>query len=289
MKRKNLFVSCGRALLFSLILLGFGVTKSQAQVSYYAGISGGPQYTFLVSNMGEYNPRVGFFGGLTQEIQFGQMFSVQLDAFYSQKGANREHKDSLAGFYDQIRHINIKRTEKLNYAEGQLLFKLNLPIGRERIIPYERPGKTAAVTIFAGPYFGYLLNYSSTGYSDTAAVALANPDSVLFTSRDNASYDFDSYRKVKRVDPLFGTDLGIVLGAGMNFLVGERGMFAFDLRYSRGIASIDNNAYSRRRLDISDVNNPRFRTTNAEVFNQAIALNIGFKYRLLGRGINRNF
>ena len=303
MNGKKALAMCGRTLLTALLILGFKAT-GLAQTTYNIGVIGGGQYTNMSwdgpSSVTMYTPgttyktwtgRFSYLAGLTQELRFGDYFSVQLDAMYSDRGAWHVNSDST-DYIDRVAYHHSSRDESFQYVDGHLLFKFNIPIGYERVVPYDRPGKRAFLSVYAGPYFGYLMGYTSTGYSDTLEIAKVNRDSIVRSSVDRTTYTTSNFNnKVRKQDPVLKTDIGITVGAGINFLIGEGGTFGIDFRYSTGLGSIDNFMYGTKVVSKSD--DP---TQQAVVYNYANVKHSGifqvllsYKIRLIGAGPNRYF
>jgi hypothetical protein len=310
MKGKKVLDLCGRTLLTALIIMGFNAAAN-AQATYHIGIIGGGQYvnmswdgpkTVKVFDTTKAGPtfkawtgKLSYEVGLTQELRLSENFSIQLDAMYSDRGAWHVNSDSSTDYYDKVIYHHSSRQEDFQYIDGHLLFKFNIPLGFERIIPYDRPGKRAFLSLYAGPYFSYLLNYTSTGFSDTLSVfkgANNNRDSVIGAQIDRTTYTKSNFNnKYRKMDPVLSTDLGITVGAGINFLVGESGTFAFDFRYSTGLGNIDNFMYGKRNVSRND--DPG---QTSLVYNYAnvkhtpmLQFLVSYKIKLLGRGPNTYF
>jgi hypothetical protein len=281
----------GKIACFLLILTGLITQKANAQVSYNLGLDVAPQLSFMSSNVGTYSSGIGFQGGITEELRFDDVFSLEWDAFYRESSVSRNYADSITGYYNVTKVFNISRTEQLTYFDGTVLFKFNIPLGYDRVVPYDRPGKRSFLSFFIGPYFGTNLSYSSTGSTDTTIYLKNRRDSGYVKSNDNTAYTKSTFASGHfGQNPILSTDVGITVGAGIYFLVGERGTFNIDIRYSHSFGSIDNMAYGTRQVQING--DP---TTDQIVYNyaqaqlEALQLHIGYRWRLIGKGQNRNF
>ena len=307
MNGKKALAMGSKALLIALVILGLKPTAS-AQTTWNVGIIGGGQYTTMswdgpktvkmydTSKTGPsfnaWSGKYSYLAGITQELRFGDYFSIQLDAMYSDRGAWHINSDSSADYGDRVAYHHSSRDEDFQYLDGHLLFKFNIPVGYERVVPYDRPGKRVFISIYGGPYFSYLMGYTSTGYSDTLEVAKANRDSIVRSSVDRNTYTVSSFNnKIRKQDPVLKTDIGITVGAGINFLVGEGGTFGLDFRYSTGLGSIDNFMYGNKVVSKSD--DP---SQQAVVYNSPSVKHTGmfqvllsYKIKLAGRGPNRYF
>ena len=307
MNGKKALAMCGKTLLTALLILGLKATTF-AQTTWNVGIIGGGQYVNMswdgpktvkmydTSKAGAsykaWTGRFSYEAGITQELRFGDYFSMQLDLMYSDRGAWHVNSDSSTNYYDRVIYHHSSRDESFQYADGHLLFKFNLPIGYERIVPYDRPGKRVFLSIYGGPYMSYLLGYTSTGYSDTLEIARVNRDSIVRSSVDRTTYTFSNFNnKVRKQDPVLKTDIGVTFGVGINFLIGDGGTFGIDFRYSTGLGSIDNFMYGTKGVSQND--DP---SKQAVVYNYANVMHSGmwqallsYKVKLAGAGKNRNF
>ncbi len=293
MKGIKQMISTGRALVLATVLSLVGTLTAQAQVDYHLGVIGGAQYTNLVADRGKFTGKVGFVGGISNEFRIGesQAFSIQADILYSMKNADRIYKDSVDGYYDRVVNLNINRYEHLNYVDLHLLFKYNLFLGYDRIIPYDRPGKRVFLSFYAGPQFGYLVNYKSGGYVDsTYSVKIQRDSSIQPPRRNRTIYDFNSFKAATGYAPVLKTDIGVTVGTGVNFLVGDRATISLDARYTYGIGTIDYFAYSQKVV-VQDENpaNSHIEYRQNTVAWSTFSGMLGIKFRIVGKGPNRNF
>lgn len=306
MNGKKVIAMLGRTLLTAMIIFGL-TTTTTAQSTYHVGVMLGGQYTNMswdgpttvkmYDNTTKYNTWIGKYSyqmGLAQELRLTEFVSVELDAMYSDRGAWHTNSDSTE-FYDRVSFHHSSRDEDFKYLDGHLLFKINIPFGFERIVPYDRPGKRAFISVYGGPYFGYLMSYTSTGYSDTLTIYRQNRDSIITkgTGIDRTTYTKANFNNsIRKRDPVLPMDIGATFGVGVNFLVGESGTFGLDFRYSMGMGTtIDNFMYGNRSINKADdpgANSVVYNYANVKHSNMFQFL-ISYKIKLLGRGPNTYF
>jgi opacity protein-like surface antigen len=297
MKLANLFLSI---LAGCFILIG-STNSLQAQTSYHLGIGAGLQSAKLNAERGEYNSIIGFHAGLINEFRFSDKFSIQADLFYSQKGGDRvisskKFEDSIVGYADNKEFWNIKQEDfRITYVDAHILFKYNIYFGYDRIIPYDRPGKRVFLSVYGGPMIGYLTGFKRTAKADTTFIVKIAEDTIRQAELDlrnsigkTKEDDFETFKSSRGYDPILKTDLGITLGAGLNFLVGERMTVNFDIRYTHGLGTIDNIAFSQKVAIDEDINS-RTQLEQTQVNNRLIAFSTGVRWRVIGKGPNRNF
>jgi hypothetical protein len=141
--------------------------------------------------------KVGFGGGVFVTYKFAEQFAIQPEFLYVQKGVKYD-----SGSY--------KFTVKVDYIEVPVYLTF-LPKVQGKIQP----------TIFAGPYFGFLMSAKgkTEGYPDAA---------------DNVEQDVkDSTKKV---------DVGISFGAGFGYKINPKGELFLNVRYDLGMTKIDDHA-----------------------------------------------
>lgn len=210
----------------------FTVRTAKAQASFHLGGTVGPQYTTITSDYGTYNGIIGLQGGLSSELRFGANFSTQLDLVASLAGAERSYYDSLIapGYYKTYTIYNT--TDRLMYTQAHLLFKFNIPLTGERIIPYDLPNNNpTSISIYAGPYFGYLLSANRTGNVQTLTYD-ANNDKVMDVTSSSALTSAE-------LDGIYKMDVGLTGGLGINFGLTDKTTLSVDVRASKGFSPID--------------------------------------------------
>lgn len=199
--------------ILSIAVLFFTVNTS-AQIQF--GLKAGVNISNLNgSDAGDLDSRTGFLGGGFVTFDFGGMFSLQPEAFYSMKGA--KGTDVLDG-------QSVTATLKLDYIEIPVLIKLNIPLAGASPV---RP------SIFAGPAFDIkvaskvevesggqsasadLENVSSTDFGLVFGGALGFDVSghelgldvrytLGFTTIDDSGYDADIKNGVISIAAYFG-------------------------------------------------------------------------------------
>ncbi|MCX6351706.1 MAG: outer membrane beta-barrel protein [Bacteroidetes bacterium] len=285
----------GKAGMFALSLFLISATSINAQTSYHIGFVGGPQFTMLSSDRGTYTGKIGYYGGLTNEFRMGEKLSFEIDGLYSIRGGDAAYKDSIPGFYDHYVKYKVARSFTTTYFDIHALLKYNIMLGHERIIPYDRPGKTTFISLYAGPYYGSLMGFSSVGKTDTTYTYKINPDSQFSAPRsDKRTFSStDAWKKTrgnKLYDPILSTDVGIAFGAGMYFMVGDRGTLHVDVRGQWGLGTIDNDAFGHKSVEQNDdPTQVRIVYNYANISHIAVQLGVGASVRLFGKGPNRNF
>lgn len=294
MKRLKFATTSCKVILACLLMSVTGIVSVNAQAAFHFGFGAGVQFTNLNSDIGTYNMQTGFHGGIVNEIRFNDHFSTELDIFYSTKGAQKAYTETTTGFLDgSTQKYTFNRSEALTYVDGHLLFKWNIPLGYDRVIPYDRPGKRVFLSLYAGPQFGYLIGYKSTGYTDTTKIPVDPTDTLtpITKTRNKGDYDNATYKSQKGSDGILKTDIGLTVGAGIYFLMGDRATLSFDVRYTQGFGSIDGIAYSKRvvNIDQSDIRNSSIQYKQAQINSMVIATTVGIRWRIIGAGPNRNF
>jgi hypothetical protein len=272
MKGKTTMRKLAGMMMAALMTLGVQTAKAQSPTFHLGGMLV-PQFTNFTSNIGTYSGAIGFQGGLAAELRFTPNFSAEMDLLYSMHNVNRAYIDSViaTGYYSLYNTYNT--VEHANYLQVPLLLKLNIPLTGKRIIPYDAPNNNpTSISIFAGPHFSYLLNYSRTGTINVTMIdqvsgeALSNQTSVAtMTPKD--------------LEGVYKIDFGITAGVGVNFGIGEKSTLSFEGRFSKGFNPLDKGyfgTYTYALVDGVDWLN----YTYAQIYNTQLGLAIVFKGQL---------
>jgi len=142
--------------------------------------------------------RQGFVGGVMLKYEVNDLFSIQPELLFSQKGVHTDEDGD--DFHDKL----------LNYIELPVMGKFIA--GKDFFNFY----------INAGPYTAFLVS-GKTSYSKT--VVQGGADVVL---SDESPIDFSEDTKQNRID------FGLSLGLGFEFEVGRNGRIITDLRWDIG-------------------------------------------------------
>lgn len=127
-----------KKLLMLVLAIGFASFGAQAQT---VGVKGGLSVANLSTNDGEVNDknsRLGFTGGLFLNAPIGEVFALQPEILYTQKGAKYEV-------------IGIDVDTRSSYLEVPVLFQVTI------LDPFY---------FYAGPQFSYLLDVKTTYNGD---------------------------------------------------------------------------------------------------------------------------
>ena len=131
-------------------MIAFGFNDAQAQDTRF-GLKGGlTMYSMETSVMGfseTSDNKLGFTGGLFVEKPFSDMFSLQFEALYVQKGG--DDSDEVIG----------DGTLTLSYVDVPVLLKVNIPLDGD-ISPF----------IYGGGFAGYLIDATAEGNGESMDV-----------------------------------------------------------------------------------------------------------------------
>jgi len=126
MLRRSLWV-----VVAGLFVASLAVPQASAQ-GIKLGVKGGVNIADIggkdADSLGSTKTKAGFVGGVFAEIMIGDMFAIQPEVLYSQKGIKVEDVGATAKF-------------KLDYIEVPVLFKVNIPIEGSKVRP----------SVYAGP------------------------------------------------------------------------------------------------------------------------------------------
>lgn len=233
----------------------------------------------MSSNVGKYDGKIGFNGGLAQEFRFGPNFSLELDNVISMAGGKRHYLDSLALYNGNTVMFNYNNSEDFMFIDNMLLVHYNLVLDGPIILPYDFEGPPHTwISIFAGPSYNMLMGYNRTGTS-TSWQRNDNGDTVAAAQRINYKPDNIDADKEKYIAK---DEIGLVLGAGINFRIGKKNTLSFDARYHKGMTSMDKGYYGYYYIDPVRSAEEGLLYKYADIFNSAISLNIGYKWRIAG-------
>lgn len=133
-----------KKILFIVLLIGFlsvSVNESYAQESHF-GIKGGAAAYQLTSEFGDFETttdrKIGFEAGIFGDFAISNIFSIQAEAVYVQKGG----EESVDTFGNS--------SSTLSYVDVPLLLKIHAPL-QGAVKPY----------IYGGGYAGYLIEATS--------------------------------------------------------------------------------------------------------------------------------
>lgn len=218
--------------LILVILLFIGYNSYAQQTS--AGPKLGANFSNL-SNAGNSKTLTGLNLGGFFVYSFVENFGVSIDLLYSGEGA--KYTDS----YTENNVITTSdNTLRLNYIRVPLLANVFFGSWGDRLRP----------KISFGPNFGFLAsvkNKSEVTIIDGASITKTNTET---TSKDGFS----------------GFDLSALIGAGLNYRVGERTWLNLDARYSIGA---------------TDINEVKIENSDA-VKNNVFSVSIGLAFGLSG-------
>jgi len=196
MLRRSLWV--GVATLFAASL---AAPQASAQ-NIKLGVKGGVNIADLGgSDVGDTKTKSGLIAGAFAEFMIGDMFAVQPEVLYSQKGT----KAAEAGVDAKL---------KLDYIEIPVLLKVNIPIEGSKVHP----------NVYAGPALAIKSSCKLSGSDGSVSIDLDCDDPLIV---DAIGEEF----------PIKSTDFGLVFGGGISFDVGGADV-GVDVRYNLGLTKI---------------------------------------------------
>jgi outer membrane protein W len=160
----------------------------------YAKVSTDPEQTDIT-----FDYKVGLVAGGFAGIQVNDVFSVELQALFTQKGTKVSGTGSNSSVTGKV---------KINYIEVPLLGKFWIPVSDSQIRPF----------IFAGPYAAFKVGCTAEG--------------AAFSSTSSTDCDNTTEINIK------STDFGATGGAGLQFKAGNQ-VVRVDARYSLGLTNIN--------------------------------------------------
>ena len=160
---------------------------------------------------------IGFSAGAGFELSVGDIFSIQPEILYTQKGYKLKDQDGSLQF-------------KLNYVEIPVLLKFSF--GEEDELRFFG---------YAGPYVGYALNGSYN-----FQIASASRKGKLKFAEEPANYTgTDAYVSKDEANRL---DIGAYVGAGVGYPLGS-GELTLEGRYGYGFTNFEKDATGRMSAD----------------------------------------
>lgn len=144
----------------------------------------------------------GVVAGLSLELKPVEMFSIQPEVLFAQKGFKFEIEEEIFG-----QMFSMSMATGFNYIEIPVLFKLNIPAG------------VVTPTVYAGPAVSFLMGVR--GYAEA--------------SGEKEKYDDDTKDAIK--EEMTAVDFGIAFGAGLGISAGP-GSIIIDARYNLGLLNI---------------------------------------------------
>lgn len=169
------------------------------------GVRGGLNFATLSGNL-EFDTRTGFAIGAFGGIQFSELWGVQAEISYAQKGGKRSRL-----VVEESQSVTIEENFKISYIEFQLPLVLVPKAGIDRLVP----------RIYAGPFASLQLSCDYTLKSPISGVTSATCE--------------EGFLPV--IVELETLDYGFVFGVGADFNAAGGGLSA-DIRYAAGLANI---------------------------------------------------
>jgi hypothetical protein len=274
MKGKTTLRKWAGTLAAALMMMGATTANAQSGPSLYLGGMVVPQFTNFTSNYGKYSGSIGFQAGAAAELRFSPYFSAELDALVSLHSVYRAEHDSLmaVGYFTTNYYYNT--TEHAMYVQVPLLAKLNIPLSGKRIIPYDLANNNpTSISIFAGPYIGYLLSYSRSGKIREVTTD-ANTGELISDSTLSASLTSSDLNGIEKID------FGVTAGAGVNFGIGDKSTLSFEARFSKGFNPLDKGYFGYYTYYADANGNPMLKYHYANITNMQLGLAIVFKGKI---------
>lgn len=171
----------------------------------------------LKNNGGSSTLSIGFSAGVAFAIPVGDIFSIQPEILYTQKGSKEKYDDDYGQF-------------KFNHVEVPVLLKFTF--GEEDELRFFG---------YVGPYVGYVLNGKIIGKEDGKKETLK-----LKFGDEPANYTGDDlYIPAGNVNRL---DIGAYVGAGISYPVGS-GALSLEGRYGYGFTNFRKDSSGRASAD----------------------------------------
>lgn len=180
------------------------IASAQQSRSFTIGVRGGLNLSDLSGDV-NFDSRVGFGFGMFGGLQLSELWSVFPELSYQQKGA----KDIA------IQVPVTERTIKMSYLELQVPLVLYPEVGDNPFTP----------RLYGGPY-GSLQLTCTKEIEDPAGGSASSSD-----CEEGSPGEVVPFGK--------SLDFGFLIGAGVNLGGADRGGFTLDVRYSFGLANIN--------------------------------------------------
>jgi hypothetical protein len=188
------------------------VVAAQRMGDMTFGIMGGPQFATLKEDPDptevEYGYKAGVLAGVFLAIPLTDVFSIEPQALFSQKGADVDGTGAKSSLDGSIR---------INYIEIPVLLKVRFPMSYSQVTPF----------LFAGPSFAFRVGCTARGEILTAT----------------GSEDCDKVGNGTLLD-LKSTDVGLTGGGGIQFNAGGYPL-RLDARYTWGLTDINDSGDAR--------------------------------------------
>jgi hypothetical protein len=180
-------------LLAAIAFTGLSLASIQAQTNSsnesQFGVKGGVNFSNIYdTEVDDNNVLTSFNAGFYATLPVGDIISIQPEILYSRKGGELNYDNAITTGTAQF---------KLNYLEVPVLFKVNI---------------TDNLSVYAGPYFAYLLDAEVNNDADGEAIDFED------------AYDNDDFNKF---------DVGISGGIGYEF-----NSLGIGARYNYGFSTI---------------------------------------------------
>jgi hypothetical protein len=190
----------------SAVLLGLVLVQPALaqETNKSVGVRGGINFATLSGNF-EFDTRTGFDIGIFGALRFSELWGVQAELSYTQKGGKRSQL-----VLEEGESVTVDEDFKISYLEFQLPLVLVPKAGIERLIP----------RIYAGPFVSFELSCDFT---------LDSPKSG--ESKGTCEEGFPVLVEFQSLD------YGVVFGVGADFSAVGGGLTA-DVRYAAGLANI---------------------------------------------------
>jgi len=196
MLRRSLWVVAA-----ALFVASLAVPQASAQ-NIKLGVKGGVNFADVGGDdVSDTKNKTGFIAGGFAEFMIGNMFAVQPEVLYSQKGFKIDDPD-------------VDGKLKLDYFEVPVLLKINVPIEGSKVHP----------SFYAGPAVSIKSSCKLQGEESGVSFDI-DCDSPLIV-------DF-----IGEELPIKSTDFGIVFGGGISFDVGGAEV-GVDVRYNLGLTKV---------------------------------------------------
>ena len=197
----------------STLALGIAVIPSAATAQragdMTVGILAGVNYSTVDQDPEfgdvEFDHRLGLLAGAFLDVALNDVFSIEPEVLYSQKGSEVEGTGENA---------ELEGSVKLDYIEVPVLLKFKVPVSNSGFRPF----------LFAGPSVGFELNCSLDG--------------EILSVTGSTDCEETSVVRTK------STDFGGTVGGGIEFLAGMQAV-RLDARYTHGFTNISDSADSR--------------------------------------------
>lgn len=198
-------------------------TFNQAFSQFFVGPRAGINLANMSSDNAAYDNSsiIGIVGGATAKWQFSNFLSLRMDALYSQRGTSSAFTVASGG-------TTVETTSKIvgSYLAIPLMADYEIPLKKERLVPYRIEPGTVALHLYAGGFFGYALSATSDISTKTTSGGSITETPAVSTTLDAANYN--------------AIDFGAVLGAGISFDLTTRSKLYLDARYNLGLSDFNN-------------------------------------------------